>query len=139
MFNNIRIEREDIYHYFHTLRVNFEDFLRRPDTKQEFLAAWQAEYNEVAEDMRDDEETKAEMHQRVMVSEQIQVYKCVWCSLEIIVMSFVLSVMEYRIFLSISAHAPITAHQCHFQFKICGTINCPLKSSHPVASDYVPS
>ena len=69
MFNNIRIEREDIYHYFHTLRVNFEDFLRRPDTKQEFLAAWQAEYNEVAEDMRDDEETKAEMHQRVMVSE----------------------------------------------------------------------
>ena len=39
----------------------------------------------------------------------------------------------------IRAHAPIAAHQCHFQFKICGTINRPLKLSHPVASDYVPS
>ena len=37
------------------------------------------------------------------------------------------------------AHAPITTHQHHFQFQICGTINRPLKSSHPVASDYVPS
>ena len=34
---------------------------------------------------------------------------------------------------------PITAHQRHFQFKICGTINHPLKSSHPLASDYMPS
>ena len=40
---------------------------------------------------------------------------------------------------SIPARAPITAHQRHFQFKICGTINHPLKSSHPVASDYVQS
>ena len=44
----------------------------------------------------------------------------------------------YRIF-PIPAHAPITAHQRHFRFKIRGTINCPLKSSHPLASDYVPS
>ena len=43
------------------------------------------------------------------------------------------------IFVPIPAHAPITAHQRHFQFKICGTVNCPLKSSHPVVSDYVPS
>ena len=43
------------------------------------------------------------------------------------------------IFVPIPAHAPITAHQGHFQFKICGTINRPLKSSHLVASDYVPS
>ena len=43
------------------------------------------------------------------------------------------------IFVPIPAHAPITAHQRHFQFKICGTINRPLKSSHPVASYYVPS
>ena len=43
------------------------------------------------------------------------------------------------VFVPIPAHAPITAHQCHFQFKICGTINRPLKSSHPVASDDVPS
>ncbi len=68
VFRNIRLEREDIYHYFHTIRVNFEDYLRRPDTKQEFLATWQQDYNEIAEDMRDDEETKAEIHHRVMVS-----------------------------------------------------------------------
>ena len=39
------------------------------------------------------------------------------------------------VFVPIPAHAPITVHQRHFQFKICGTINRPLKSSHPVASD----
>ena len=41
------------------------------------------------------------------------------------------------VFVLIPAHAPITAHQRHFQFKICGAINRPLKSGHPVASDYV--
>ena len=43
------------------------------------------------------------------------------------------------VFVPIPAHTPITAHQCHFQFQICGTINHPLKSSHPVGSDYVSS
>ena len=43
------------------------------------------------------------------------------------------------VFVPIPTHAPITAHQRHFQIKICGTINRPLKSSHPVASHYVPS
>ena len=43
------------------------------------------------------------------------------------------------VFVPIPAHAPLTAHQRHFQFKICDTINRPLKSSQPVASHYVPS
>ena len=43
------------------------------------------------------------------------------------------------VFVPIPAHAPITAHRRYCQFKICGTINSPLKLSHPVASDYVPS
>ena len=34
------------------------------------------------------------------------------------------------IFVPIPAHAPVTAHQRHFQFKICCTINHSLKSSH---------
>ena len=50
------------------MRRDFEEYLRRPDGKQEFLAAWQQEYNDIAEDMRDDEETRSELHQRVMVS-----------------------------------------------------------------------
>ncbi|XP_038067047.1 sperm flagellar protein 2-like isoform X1 [Patiria miniata] len=65
VFHNIRDERENIYHYFYKVRRDFEDYLRRPDGKQEFLAAWQQEYNEIAEDMRDDDETKSELHQRV--------------------------------------------------------------------------
>ena len=47
--------------------------------------------------------------------------------------------MAITVFVPIPAHVPITAHQRQFQFKICGTINRPLKSSHAVASDYVPS
>ena len=43
------------------------------------------------------------------------------------------------VFIPIPAHAPITAQQRHFQFKIFGTINRPLKSSRPVTSNYVPS
>ncbi|XP_072172673.1 sperm flagellar protein 2-like [Diadema setosum] len=65
VFRNIRHEREDIYHYFYRIRRNFESYLRRPDGKQEFVSMWQQEYNEIAEDMRDDDETKAELHQRV--------------------------------------------------------------------------
>ncbi|XP_071799466.1 sperm flagellar protein 2-like isoform X1 [Asterias amurensis] len=66
IFHNIREERENIYQYFYKVRRDFEEYLRRPDGKQEFLAAWQQEYNDIAEDMRDDEETRSELHQRVM-------------------------------------------------------------------------
>lgn len=66
-FRDIRAERENIYHYFYYIRKEFEEYLRRPDSKQEFVSAFQTEYNEVAEDMREDEETKAELHQRVQV------------------------------------------------------------------------
>ncbi|XP_041476082.1 sperm flagellar protein 2-like isoform X2 [Lytechinus variegatus] len=65
VFRNIRHEREDIYHYYYRIRRNFEAYLRRPDSKQEFMNMWQQEYNQIAEDMRDDDETKAELHQRV--------------------------------------------------------------------------
>ena len=47
--------------------------------------------------------------------------------------------MSVTVFVPIPAHVPITARQRHFQFKICGTSNRPLKPSHPVASDYVAS
>eukprot|EP00057_Strongylocentrotus_purpuratus_P026328 XP_011680802.1 PREDICTED: LOW QUALITY PROTEIN: sperm flagellar protein 2 [Strongylocentrotus purpuratus] len=65
VFRNVRNEREDIYHYYYRIRRNFEAYLRRPDSKQEFMNMWQQEYNLIAEDMRDDDETKAELHQRV--------------------------------------------------------------------------
>lgn len=40
-------------------------YLRRPDNKQVYISQWQKEYNEIPDDMREDEETKAELHQRV--------------------------------------------------------------------------
>ncbi|KXJ09239.1 Sperm flagellar protein 2 [Exaiptasia diaphana] len=64
-FRKIRHERELIYRYFYGSRKDFVEFLKRPDEKQEYVLQWQKEYNDVAEDMRGDEDTKAEMHQRV--------------------------------------------------------------------------
>ncbi|XP_071954486.1 sperm flagellar protein 2-like isoform X2 [Antedon mediterranea] len=65
VFRCVRLERETIYRYFYKIRRTFEEYLRRPDSKQEFIANWQIEYNEIAEDVRDDEETKSELHQRI--------------------------------------------------------------------------
>lgn len=38
--------------------MDYNSFLNRPDHKQEFVAEWQEEFNEVAEDMRADPDTK---------------------------------------------------------------------------------
>lgn len=49
-------------------RKKFQDYLKHPDLKQEFVSQWQSDYNSIADDLREDEETKAELHQRVTVS-----------------------------------------------------------------------
>lgn len=49
-------------------RTSFQQFLRRPDQKQDFVSQWQADFNSLPEDLWDDEETKAELHERVNVS-----------------------------------------------------------------------
>ncbi|GFO03102.1 sperm flagellar protein 2, partial [Plakobranchus ocellatus] len=65
VFRNIRGERENIYRYLFQVRKDFLQYLRRPDCKQEYVDQWQKAYNAVSDDMRDDEETKAELHQQV--------------------------------------------------------------------------
>ncbi|XP_069125844.1 sperm flagellar protein 2-like isoform X2 [Argopecten irradians] len=65
VFRKEREERENIYRYFYQIRKDFLSYLRRPDNKQVYEAQWQKDYNEVPDDMRDDEETKMELHQRV--------------------------------------------------------------------------
>ncbi|XP_074612593.1 sperm flagellar protein 2-like [Acropora palmata] len=65
VFGEIRRERELIHRYFYGTRKDFVAFLKRPDEKQEYILQWQQSYNEVAEDMRGDEETKAELHQQL--------------------------------------------------------------------------
>lgn len=42
--------------------------MKRPHLKQEFVSQWQADFNSIADELQDDEETKAELHQRVTVS-----------------------------------------------------------------------
>ncbi|GAB1605869.1 hypothetical protein Ahia01_000869300, partial [Argonauta hians] len=66
MFRNIRREQECIEPYYFSIRKIFEEFLNRPDNKQEFVSDWQREYNSVPDDMRFDTETQMELHQTVI-------------------------------------------------------------------------
>eukprot|EP01135_Chromosphaera_perkinsii_P000517 Nk52_evm11s106 gene=Nk52_evmTU11s106 len=65
IFRMMRHERERIIRYFFDMKKSFILFLQRPDTKQEFMNQWQIAYNALDDDMRDDPETKAELHRRV--------------------------------------------------------------------------
>ncbi|XP_005528036.1 PREDICTED: sperm flagellar protein 2 [Pseudopodoces humilis] len=61
----LRDEQYTIIHYTADIRKKFQDYLKRPDFKQEFVSQWQTDFNSIASDLQDDEETKAELHQRV--------------------------------------------------------------------------
>nr|XP_055053992.1 sperm flagellar protein 2 [Misgurnus anguillicaudatus] len=65
VMQNLRGERKLIIHYLYDIRENFRQHLLKPDLKQEFVSAWQRDYNSVPENMREDEETKGELHQRL--------------------------------------------------------------------------
>ena len=54
-------------------RNEFKLYLKRPDTKQEFVSQWQSSYNSLPGHLRREDLMKAELHQRVDVS----VWKCV--------------------------------------------------------------
>ena len=60
----LRLSRDDLVAYLHQTKLDYAEFLTRPDSKQEFVADWQQAYNEMPKDMRDDPETKAELHKR---------------------------------------------------------------------------
>ncbi|XP_032941223.1 sperm flagellar protein 2 isoform X3 [Catharus ustulatus] len=61
----LRDEQYSIIHYTADIRKNFQDYLKRPHHMQEFVSQWQTDFNSIADDLQDDEETKAELHQRV--------------------------------------------------------------------------
>ncbi|KAM6290170.1 sperm flagellar protein 2 [Aegotheles albertisi] len=61
----LRDEQHSVICYLADIRKNFQDYLKRPDLKQEFVSQWQSDFNSIADDLREDEETKAELHQRV--------------------------------------------------------------------------
>ncbi|XP_058280070.1 sperm flagellar protein 2 [Hirundo rustica] len=61
----LRDEQYTIIHYAADIRRNFKDYLKRPHHMQEFVSQWQTDFNSIADDLQDDDETKAELHQRV--------------------------------------------------------------------------
>ncbi|XP_056603378.1 sperm flagellar protein 2 [Triplophysa dalaica] len=65
VMQNLRSERELIIHHLYDIRENFRQHLLTPDLKQEFVSSWQSDYNSVPDNIRDDEETKGELHQRL--------------------------------------------------------------------------
>jgi len=63
-----RAQREEIQQYFHTVQTQFLTFLKRLDNKQQVLDKFVQEFNEFSDqypDMREDDQTKEELHQRV--------------------------------------------------------------------------
>ncbi|XP_005325696.2 sperm flagellar protein 2 isoform X1 [Ictidomys tridecemlineatus] len=65
VLRHLREDQHAVLVYLYQIRTSFQEFLRRPDYKQDFVAQWQADFNSLPDDLWDDEETKAELHQRV--------------------------------------------------------------------------
>ncbi|NXA32436.1 SPEF2 protein, partial [Eudromia elegans] len=61
----LRDEQHSAIYYLADTRKHFQDYLKRPDLKQTFVSQWQSDFNSLADDLWEDEETKAELHQRV--------------------------------------------------------------------------
>lgn len=59
-------------------REEYKNYLRRPDQKQQLVSQWQKDFNSIFDDMREDGETKAELHLRLDVRRASNViqYRC---------------------------------------------------------------
>ncbi|XP_067885195.1 sperm flagellar protein 2 isoform X1 [Heterodontus francisci] len=74
MMQELRSEQHWIIQYLHKIRKDFQEYLEtRPDHKQEFVSQWQADYNSIAEDLRQDDEMKAELLLRLY-----NLRECLW-------------------------------------------------------------
>lgn len=61
-------------------REDYKHYLSRPDLKQELVTQWQKDFNSIPDDMRDDEETKAELHLRMDVRRMCNIIQCMLLS-----------------------------------------------------------
>eukprot|EP01083_Nonionella_stella_P313827 1128210_1 len=64
-FELLRHERRRILAYLASTREYFYNFLRRADGKQTMIDEFQRAFNDIPRDMRRDDDTKDELHQRV--------------------------------------------------------------------------
>ncbi|TPX38066.1 adenylate kinase [Synchytrium microbalum] len=65
ILRSLRREREFNLRHFFESKVAFKQFLERPDRRQVVIDLFQKEFNEIEEDLRYDNDVKAELHQRV--------------------------------------------------------------------------
>ncbi|XP_043925933.1 sperm flagellar protein 2 [Protopterus annectens] len=73
VLRNLRDESDHVIYHLADIRYEFKEYLKVPDHKQEFVSRWQLDYNSFADDIREDEETKAELHQRID-----DLKECIW-------------------------------------------------------------
>ncbi|XP_058493241.1 sperm flagellar protein 2 isoform X1 [Solea solea] len=65
VMQQLRSQTAVICHHLYNIREEFKHKLWRSDVKQEFVSEWQTNFNSISDDMREDEETKAELHLRL--------------------------------------------------------------------------
>ncbi|XP_017767840.1 PREDICTED: sperm flagellar protein 2-like [Nicrophorus vespilloides] len=65
LFFRRRIVLDTLIPYIAFVYNNMQDFIKRPDDKQCYLRDFQVMYNNLDDDMRDDDEVKAELHVRI--------------------------------------------------------------------------
>ncbi|XP_047185286.1 sperm flagellar protein 2 isoform X2 [Scophthalmus maximus] len=65
VMQQLRSQSVVISHHLFNIREEFKLYLGRPDMRQELVTQWQKDFNSISDDMRDDEDTKAELHLRL--------------------------------------------------------------------------
>ncbi|XP_032435478.1 sperm flagellar protein 2 isoform X2 [Xiphophorus hellerii] len=65
VMQQLRLQLTLIDRHLFNIRERYTHFLSCPDLKQELVSQWQKVFNSVPDDMREDEETKAELHLRL--------------------------------------------------------------------------
>ncbi|XP_075324953.1 sperm flagellar protein 2-like [Odontesthes bonariensis] len=62
VMQQLRSQRTVIDRQLFNNRERYKHFLQRPDLKQVLVSKWQKDFNNIPDDMREDDDTKAELH-----------------------------------------------------------------------------
>ncbi|XP_068422799.1 sperm flagellar protein 2 [Clinocottus analis] len=65
VMHHLRSQRSMIELHLFNIREEYKHFLGRPDLKQELVSHWQKDFNSIPDDIREDDDTKAELHLRL--------------------------------------------------------------------------
>ncbi|KAM8886989.1 sperm flagellar protein 2 isoform 2-T2 [Spinachia spinachia] len=65
VMDELRSQRSVIDLHLFNIREEYKQYMGRPDLKQELVSHWQKDFNSKPDDMREDEETKVELHLRL--------------------------------------------------------------------------